>query len=99
MAMPCKVVIALLSDGYFWRGCERAMAMPCKVSISALVVVGAKEILNSGRMYDESVDVKAIISMAMDKAAAQRERSMCFVKAEAYTACNRTLRVCLVFRL
>ena len=75
------------------------MAMPCKVSISALVVVGAKEILNSGRMYDESVDVKAIITMAMDKAAAQRERSMCFVKAEPYTACNRTLRVCLVFRL
>ena len=62
------------------------MTTPCKVSISALVVVGVKEILNSGRMYDDSVDVKAIITMAMDKAAAQAERSMCFVKAEAYAS-------------
>ena len=62
------------------------MTTPCKVSISALVVVGVKEILNSGRMYDDSVDVKAIIKMAMDKAAAQAERSMCFVKAEAYAS-------------
>ena len=54
----------------------RAMA---KVSISSLVVVGAKEIIRSGKLYDESVDLPAVIKSAMDKAAAQAERSLCFM--------------------
>ena len=40
-----------------------------KVSISSLVVVGAKEIIRSGKLYDESVDLPAVIKSAMDKAA------------------------------
>ena len=52
-----------------------------KVSISSLVVVGAKEIIRSGKLYDESVDLPAVIKSAMDKAAAQAERSLCFMKA------------------
>ena len=39
----------------------RAMA---KVSISSLVVVGAKEIIRSGKLYDESVDLPAVINGA-----------------------------------
>ena len=61
----------------------RAMA---KVSISSLVVVGAKEIIRSGKLYDESVDLPAVIKSAMDKAAAQAERSLCFMKAEAFAS-------------
>ena len=61
----------------------RAMA---KVSISSLVVVGVKEILKSGKLYDESVDMQVVIKSAMDKAAAQAERSLCFVKAEAFAS-------------
>mmetsp|Transcript_26045 Transcript_26045/g.76158 ORF Transcript_26045/g.76158 Transcript_26045/m.76158 type:complete len:137 (+) Transcript_26045:118-528(+) len=57
-----------------------------KVSISSLVVVGKKEILKSGKLYDESVDVQVVIKSAMDKAAAQAERSLCFVKAEAFAS-------------
>ena len=48
-----------------------------KVSISSLVVVGAKEIIRSGKLYDESVDMQVVIKSAMDKAAAQAERSLC----------------------
>ena len=57
-----------------------------KVSISSLVVVGAKEIIRSGKLYDESVDLPAVIKSAMDKAAAQAERSLCFMKAEAFAS-------------
>ena len=35
-----------------------------KVSISSLVVVGAKEIIRSGKLYDESVDLPAVINGA-----------------------------------
>ena len=31
------------------------MTTPCKVNISALVVVGIKEILTTGKMHDETV--------------------------------------------
>ena len=57
-----------------------------KVSISTVVVVGKKEILKSGKLYDESVDMQVVIKSAMDKAAAQAERSLCFVKAEAFAS-------------
>ena len=57
-----------------------------KVSISSLVVVGVKEIIRSGKLYDESVDLPVVIKWAMDKAAAQAERSLCFVKAEAFAS-------------
>ena len=70
---------------------RRAWALPslramAKVSISSLVVVGVKEILKSGKLYDESVDMQVVIKSAMDKAAAQAERSLCFVKAEAFAS-------------
>ena len=61
----------------------RAMA---KVSISTVVVVGKKEILKSGKLYDESVDMQVVIKSAIDKAAAQAERSLCLVKAEAFVS-------------
>ena len=38
---------------------------------------GDKEILKSGKLYDESVDMQVVIKSAMDKAAAQAERSLC----------------------
>ena len=54
------------------------MTTPCKVSISASVVVGVKEIIATGKMHNETVSVQVVIKMAMDKAAEQAERSMCF---------------------
>ena len=47
------------------------MASPVKVCISTLVVVGAKEIHKSGKMYDESVGLQVVITSTMDKAAAE----------------------------
>jgi hypothetical protein len=62
------------------------MTTPPKVIISALVVVGLKEIITTGKMYDETISVHAVIKFAMDKAAEQAERSLCFVKVEAYAS-------------
>ena len=42
--------------------------------------------MKSGKLYDESVDMQVVIKSAMDKAAAQAERSLCFVKAEAFAS-------------
>ena len=39
-----------------------------KVSISALVVVGVKEIITTGKMHDEMVSVQAVIKYAMASA-------------------------------
>ena len=50
------------------------MTTPPKVIISALVVVGLKEIITTGKMYDETISVHAVIKFAMDKAAEQAER-------------------------
>ena len=50
------------------------MTTPPKVIISALVVVGLKEIITTGKMYDETISVHAAIKFAMDKAAEQAER-------------------------
>ena len=58
------------------------------MSISALVVVGVKEIITTGKMHDEMVSVQAVIKYAMDKAAEQGERSLCFVKAESYASAD-----------
>jgi hypothetical protein len=38
------------------------------VSISALVVVGVKEIITTGKMHDEMVSVQAVIKYAMASA-------------------------------
>ena len=62
------------------------MATPCKISVTALVVVGAKEIISTDKMHDETTDVKSVINPAMDKAAAEAERNLCFVKAEVYAS-------------
>lgn len=62
------------------------MTTPCKISVTALVVVGAKEIISTGKMHDETTDVKSVINPAMDKAAAEAERNLCFVKAEVYAS-------------
>ena len=59
---------------------------PSKVSISASVVVGIKEIVATGKMHNETISVQAVIKFVMDKAAEQAERSLCFVKAEAYAS-------------
>ena len=40
----------------------RVMAKTAKVSISSLVVVGVKEIIRSGKLYDESVDLPVVIT-------------------------------------
>ena len=56
-----------------------------KVSISSFVVV---ELIKSGKMYDESVDLQKVVRSAMDKAATEAGRSLCYVKAEAYTAAD-----------
>ena len=42
--------------------------------------------MKSGKLYDESVDMQVVIKSAMDKAGAQAERSLCFVKAEAFAS-------------
>ena len=54
------------------------MPSPVKVSISTLVLVGAKEIIRLGKLYDESVGLQVVITSAMDKAAAEAERSSLF---------------------
>ena len=59
--------------------------MAAKVSVSSFVVV---ELIKSGKMYDESVDLQKIVRSAMDKAATEAGRSLCYVKAEAYTAAD-----------
>ena len=56
-----------------------------KVSISSFVVV---ELIKSGKMYDESVDLQKVVRSAMDKAATEAGRSLRYVKAEAYTAAD-----------
>ena len=38
------------------------MTTPCKISVTALVVVGAKEIISTGKTHDETTDVKSVIS-------------------------------------
>ena len=55
------------------------------MSVSSFVVV---ELIKSGKMYDESVDLQKIVRSAMDKAATEAGRSLCYVKAEAYTAAD-----------
>ena len=37
--------------------------------------------MKSGKLYDVSVDMQVVIKSAMDKAAAQAERSLCFVSS------------------
>ena len=59
--------------------------MVAKVSVSSHVVV---EIIKSGKMYDESVDLQTVIKSTMVKAAAEAGRNLSFVKAEAYTAAD-----------
>ena len=59
--------------------------MAAKVSVSSFVVV---ELIKSGKMYDESVDLQKVVRSAMDKAATEAGRSLCYVKAEAYTAAD-----------
>ena len=59
--------------------------MVAKVSVSSNVVV---EIIKSGKMYDESVDLQTVIKSTMVKAAAEAGRNLSFVKAEAYTAAD-----------
>ena len=44
------------------------------------------------KMHDETVDVQTVIKLAMDKAAAQAERSLCFAKAESYTSAEAMVR-------
>ena len=48
-----------LHDGSPSPGAEAAtiMTTPCKVPCTALVVVGIKEILKTGKMHDETVSV------------------------------------------
>ena len=55
------------------------------MSVSSHVVV---EIIKSGKMYDESVDLQTVIKSTMVKAAAEAGRNLSFVKAEPFTAAD-----------